>query len=124
MNTPKNLTPESTATFSKTLSEYLRRSQVQGYKFIVQTDRPLCERIFWILITICGIVLTFWLVMNSYFVFLQSPTVTSEDPMRTSVLELSFPAVSVCNSNRISRKALMEYSAFMCVGKLIGIGIF
>lgn len=101
--------------FNEIFSEYLCRSQVQGYKLIVQTDRPLFERILWILITIFGIILTFWFVINSYFDFLDSPTVTSEDPIRTSVLELSFPAVSICNSNRISRRALIKYSKFMCV---------
>ncbi len=99
--------------FRKILIEYLCRSQVQGYKFIVQIDRPLYEKVLWILITIFGIGLTFWFVCNSYFQFLESPTVTSEDPSRTSVLELSFPAITVCNANRFSRKALTDYSKFM-----------
>lgn len=99
--------------FCEILREYLCRSQVQGYKLIVQTDRPLYERILWILITIFGICLTFYLVINSYLEFLESPTVTSEDPIKTSVLELSFPAVSVCSANRISQKELIEYSKFM-----------
>lgn len=99
--------------FSGILREYLCRSQVHGYKLIVQSDRPLYERILWILITIFGIILTFWLVINSYLDFLDSPTVTSENPIRTSVLELNFPAICICSSNRISRNELIQYSKFM-----------
>lgn len=95
--------------------EYLSRSQVQGYSLIVQTDRPLYERLLWTLITVFNIVITFYLVINSYVTFLESPTVTSEAPIKTPILELNFPAVSVCNGNRISRRALMEYSRFMWV---------
>lgn len=113
MNIKKIRKRKPKSTFCKNFIEYLSRSQVQGYKFIVQTDRPLYERVLWTLFTIFGIALTFWLIMTSYFEFLQSPTVTSEDATRTSVLELSFPAVTVCNANRISRTALLNYSEFM-----------
>lgn len=99
--------------FVELLSEYLCRSQVQGYKLIVQPDRPLFERVLWIVISIIGIMLTFWFVIHSYLDFLVSPTVTSEDPIRTSVLELGFPSVTLCNSNRISRRALIKYSKYM-----------
>lgn len=109
----KNSRKNRKSLFCIILSEYLCRSQVQGYKLIVQTDRPLYERVLWILITIFGILLTSYLVINSYLDFLESPTVTSEDPKRTSVLELSFPAVSLCSSNRIGRKELLTYSEFM-----------
>lgn len=101
--------------FTAILSEYLSRSQVQGYKLIVQTDRPLYERVLWILITIFGIVITFWFVINSYLEFLDSPTVTSEDPIPSSILDISFPAVTLCPANRISQRALINYSKFMCV---------
>lgn len=99
--------------FREIMFEYLSRSHVQGYSFIVQTDRPLYERILWILITVCGIAVTIYLVINSYLEFLESPTVTSEVPIKTPILDINFPAVSVCNANRISRKALLKYSSFM-----------
>ncbi|XP_037037958.1 uncharacterized protein LOC119075593 [Bradysia coprophila] len=51
--------------------------------------------------------------LHSYVTFLESPTVTSESPIKTPILELNFPAVSVCNANRISRQALVEYSSFI-----------
>lgn len=107
------LNQDSKTIFRQLFSEYLSRSQVQGYKLILQTDRPFGEKALWLVIALFGVVLTSLLVTYSYFEFLESPTVTSEDPIRTSVLDLGFPAVSVCTANRISRKALLEYSFFM-----------
>lgn len=110
---------DKSSSFRQIIFEYLSRSQVQGYSLIVQTDRPLHERILWILITAFGIAITIYLVINSYVTFLESPTVTSELPIKTPILELNFPAVSVCNANRISRKALLKYSKFMWVSKSV-----
>ncbi|KAG4071952.1 hypothetical protein HA402_006113 [Bradysia odoriphaga] len=65
--------------FRQMVFEYLSRSKVQGYSLIVQMDRPLHERLLWILITVFGIAITIYLVISSYINFLESPTVTTPE---------------------------------------------
>lgn len=93
--------------------DYLRNSQIACYKHIVSTDRPLIERILWMLMATSWIGMTIWLVVSSYLAVLDAPTLTSENPNRIPVTEIDFPAIAICSENRISHFALDEYSNYM-----------
>lgn len=93
--------------------DYLKNSQIACYKHIVSTERPLIERILWLIIAASLIGMTIWLVVSSYLAVLEAPTLTSENPNRLPVTEIDFPAIAICSENRISRIALDEYSNFM-----------
>lgn len=93
--------------------EYLKNSQIACYKHIVATDRPLIERILWMLAAASWIGMTIWLVVSSYLAVLEAPTLTSENSNRLPVTGIDFPAIAICSENRISRSALDEYSNHM-----------
>lgn len=48
-----------------------------------------------------------------YMRLLSSPTVTSQNAEQLPIQEVEFPAIVFCSENRISRKALLDYSEFM-----------
>lgn len=93
--------------------DYFRNSNITFFKYFVSTDRPLIERIIWIIATVCWISVAVWLVAVSYTYFQRAPTVTSEMSNSMSIVDIPFPAVAVCSENRISRRKLIEYSMFM-----------
>lgn len=99
--------------FKQCFYEYLRCSQIHGYKFIMAKDRPFFERTYWATIALTIISLTMGLIISGYLHFVRGPTVTSEFVNGFPVLNMPFPAVGLCSSNRISRSALMEFSSFM-----------
>lgn len=99
--------------FKQCAFEYLRCSQIHGYKFIMAKDRPFFERTYWATIALSIISLTMGLIISGYLHFVRGPTVTSEQVNGFPILNMPFPSVGICSSNRISRKALMDFSKFM-----------
>lgn len=103
----------SKSILNEAICDYLTCSQLHGYKFIMAKDRPLCERIYWALIALTIVSITMALIISGYLHFVEGPTVTSEQINGFSILNMPFPAVAICTSNRISKKALLEFSEFM-----------
>lgn len=66
------------------------------------------SRIFWVIVLGFFIALTLWFTISFYYTFSDAPTATSQVPNRRSVTTVPFPAVTICDGNRISRSALMD----------------
>lgn len=93
--------------------DYLNRSEINCYKYMVAKDRPFIERFIWTICTVIWIIFAIWLVGSSYHSILRAPTVTSERQSRMPVVDIPFPAVAICSENRISRRALLQYAEFV-----------
>lgn len=96
-----------------TLMDYLGHSQIHGYKVILSKCRPYVDRAMWTLLALLNFVFTIWLMASIYMRLLSSPTVTSQNAEQLPIQEVEFPAIVFCSENRISRKALLDYSEFM-----------
>lgn len=96
-----------------TLIDYLGNSQVHGYKVILSKSRPYGDRAMWALLALLNITLTTCLMASIYLRLMSSPTVTSQNAEQLQIQEVEFPAIVLCSENRISRTALLNYSAFM-----------
>lgn len=119
--------------FKQALKEYCKNTSMHGYKYLVQADRPLieklsrngkqnnrsfqvvinCYRFFWALILLTNILMTsyiFKIMMND---FEKQLTITTLDSTKYSITEVPFPAIAICSVNRISRKAVLKKSQEM-----------
>lgn len=96
-----------------TLVEYLNNSQIHGYKIIVSKDRPYVDRAMWTLLAVLDITFTVWLIVSAYVHLLNTPTVTSQSANQLPIQQVPFPAIVFCSENRISRRAMLNYSEFM-----------
>lgn len=94
---------------------FFRSTQTHGYRFIVMPHRPKYEMIFWIITLVTISTFTLWMILHVYIPVLSKPTVTTQQPFWQSVRHVPFPTIALCNTNRISREALMNYSDFMWV---------
>lgn len=99
--------------FKQSLISFLSTTQIHGYKYLVMPNRPLIEKIIWATFLFIVSGFTVWTVVYMYLPFLNTPTLTTELPEWLSVDQIPFPSVAFCPNNRISRKALLNYSEYM-----------
>lgn len=98
-----------------TLVDYLKHSQIHGYKIILSKERPYIDRGMWTMLALLDIVFTVWLIVTAYVHLQNTPTVTSQDANQLPIQQVAFPAIVFCSENRISRRSLLDYSEFMWV---------
>nr|QTI50352.1 odorant binging protein [Agrilus zanthoxylumi] len=85
------------------LRKFCKYTKIPGYKFIVLPNRTRQERIFWI---ITLIITTIGGCIVSYAVVSDDPTKTEivTDSTHHAVWNYLFPAVTICNINKISKR--------------------
>lgn len=84
---------------------FFRETQTHGYRFLL-LNRSWPERLFWALVLLSISILTIWFIQVECKTFLQAPTITVEMPVWLSTSDIAFPAVAICTTNLISKKAL------------------
>lgn len=93
------------------LNEYLNNSTIDGTRLIAskqQNHNSYATQIFWTIIVFIMFCIVIILLTYSYLIYFDAPTVTSEFTKRVNVLDVPFPAIMICNNNRISKKSLMN----------------
>lgn len=99
--------------FKDSLISFLSACQIHGYKYLVMKNRPLIEKVIWACVLFSVSSFTAWTVLYMYMPFLNTPTLTTELPEWIPVNQIPFPSVAFCSNNRISKKALLNYSEYM-----------
>lgn len=95
------------------IRNYLRETDLHGYKFLAESNRILLERVIWSTVLLGFMVGSLYTISSNLTVFFEAPTAISEVPTKRSVDEIPFPGVSVCMANRFSKKRVMQYAEFM-----------
>lgn len=65
----------------------------------------------WIGVHLIGTMSIMFILINAYDTYTSYPLVTSLFDTLYPIKSIPWPAVSVCNNNRISRRAAEEYAA-------------
>ncbi|XP_047992149.1 pickpocket protein 28-like isoform X1 [Leguminivora glycinivorella] len=78
------------------LIDYTSNSNLHGLKYIGEKERTFVEKVFWIFMFTCCVVLCAGLIQKVYIKWNESPVIVSfaENPM--PVWKIPFPAVTVC----------------------------
>ena len=84
-----------------------------GYKFTsisgvtqVRDTNCLKSRLAWLLLTILGVGLTYWIVVKSVKCYFNYESVTTIDVQNQQAID--FPSVTVCSQNRVHCRHLYE----------------
>lgn len=85
------------------IRNYLRESDIHGYKNLAESNRIHLERFIWFLVISGFMVAAIYATSKTLTDFYRSPTAISELPKRRSVKEFGFPAVAICSAIRFSR---------------------
>lgn len=92
---------------------FCANTQVHGYKYLVLPHRPWAEKFLWAIFLFSISAFTTGAVLYMYIPFLNTPTLTTELPDWIPINQIPLPAIAFCPNNRISRRALLNYSKLM-----------
>ncbi|XP_035782625.1 pickpocket protein 28-like [Anopheles albimanus] len=91
--------------FMENLREYCLNTTIHGLKYVGTVSLTLWERAYFfvtfIVVTACAI----YFISNVYIKWQSSPIIIGLNPIATSIKDIPFPAVTICNMNQIRREA-------------------
>ncbi|KAH8404950.1 hypothetical protein KR222_011498 [Zaprionus bogoriensis] len=93
--------------FTESLRNYCQTTSLHGFSYITRQDISRNERYFWLIIVLAAIAAAISLVLVSLHANRETPTVTVIESAHFPTWNIPFPAVTICNFNKISKtKAL------------------
>ncbi|XP_050421985.1 pickpocket protein 28-like [Adelges cooleyi] len=84
--------------------KYFEESTVHCLQYLVQKNRSLIEKLFWIFTIISTYFIANWIVFLLIGLWLQSPSVIYVDNTESSIKEIPFPTITICSSNQIRKQ--------------------
>ncbi|XP_054744361.1 pickpocket protein 11-like [Anastrepha obliqua] len=94
--------------FAENLRNYCNSTSLHGFNYVTLKGSTANERRFWIATVIVSIIISIVLVTVSWFSNRENPTVTVIESAHYPTWNIPFPAVTICNFNKISKmKALI-----------------
>ncbi|CAK1583405.1 unnamed protein product [Parnassius mnemosyne] len=93
----------------KCFTEFINNCSIAGVKQMIDPTIALKQRIIWMLVFagMCGMVFYFFWYM--WLKGLSTPLIVSKESSKYPISEIDFPAIAICNINRISKKAMFEF---------------
>ncbi|CAL8073003.1 unnamed protein product [Orchesella dallaii] len=83
-------------------------SNLHGVKYLGLPNRHIVERLFWWLSVLACLAYSFYLVAEVVRKYNENPIIISFQPKETSVAQIPFPAVTICNVNILKTTAMRE----------------
>lgn len=103
--------------FKKWISEsfnyYCETTSLHGFNYITREGITHFERIFWIGVVVVAIITSIALVSVSWTSNRETPTVTVIESSHFPTWNVPFPAVTICNFNKISKLKAMSLAKKM-----------
>ncbi|XP_063367232.1 pickpocket protein 28-like [Cydia amplana] len=103
--------------FAQVLRDYVQHCSLAGLKQVCERDIPIRHRIFWTFLTALTFGAMIYMLMNIWKATLSNPLIVTMDSSTYPIAEIDFPAIAVCNINRISMKSVKERGATMYQNK-------
>ncbi|XP_041764960.1 pickpocket protein 28-like [Anopheles merus] len=96
--------------FKEELLQLLNSITAHCYRQLAQKDRSLSERLFWLLMLILEAATLIAIIISAWGKFTANPLITTLHDTIYPIVLVPFPAISLCNNNRISRAAAVRYA--------------
>lgn len=94
--------------FTDSLRNYCQTTSLHGFSYITRQDISRNERYFWLIIVLAAIVASITLVLVSLYANRENPTVTVIESSHFPTWNIPFPAVTICNFNKISKTKALD----------------
>ncbi|KAK2717812.1 hypothetical protein QYM36_006570, partial [Artemia franciscana] len=95
--------------FSDWIQDFFSSTSMHGLSYVVKDKAGLTERFLWICVFATGLVVSAYLSFIIYYRWETSPVIISVGNLAYPVEEADFPAVSVCNSNKVSKAGFQKF---------------
>uniref|UniRef100_A0A182TU52 Pickpocket n=1 Tax=Anopheles melas TaxID=34690 RepID=A0A182TU52_9DIPT len=96
--------------FKEELLQLFNSITAHCYRQLAQKDRSLWERLFWLLMLILEAATLIAIIISAWGKFTANPLITTLHDTIYPIVLVPFPAISLCNNNRISRAAAVRYA--------------
>lgn len=93
--------------FGKRLKSFCDSTGLHGFNYVTSDLISSKEKFFWSCIVIVAIVVSILLVLESYTWNRKTPTVTLIESSHFAIWNIPFPALTLCNFNKISKSKAM-----------------
>ncbi|XP_063706215.1 pickpocket protein 11-like [Culicoides brevitarsis] len=81
-----------------------------GFPYFIRTGYSKIEKTFWVVVVVICSMFAVLLVWYSLFLSSATPTVTLVESTHYPTYKIPFPGVTVCNVNKISKKAIVAFA--------------
>ncbi|XP_031787058.1 sodium channel protein Nach [Nasonia vitripennis] len=95
------------------IQQYCENTTLHGFRYVVSRDSTIVEKFIWLLVCILGLSFSVALMMLVWQRFKQTPTVTTIESTTHPIFSLNFPAVSICNYNKVYKPHADKFSEDM-----------
>ncbi|KAH8264123.1 hypothetical protein KR038_003287 [Drosophila bunnanda] len=86
--------------FMVTYQEYCEHTSIHGVQYLGDRQRPMPERIFWLIAFLISIYGCSMLITSAYTKWTETPVIVSFAEKSTPVWNIPFPAVTVCSETK------------------------
>ncbi|XP_057370230.1 pickpocket protein 28-like [Daphnia carinata] len=90
------------------LQHFCESSSIHGLKHVYEDGSLMFERVVWILVFLSGVCFSSYFCWQVWQKWEQSPVLTSVETQLYPLKNVPFPAVTICNVNKISESKLYE----------------
>ncbi|XP_068085172.1 sodium channel protein Nach-like [Anabrus simplex] len=90
------------------VSEFCGATSIHGLKYVTEDRRHWLERIIWFLGCSLGVYGAVWLMGQVWMKYSTSPTITSVESTHYPIWNIPFPAVTICNVNKVHLSSANE----------------
>jgi len=84
-------------------TQFCLDSSLHGLKYWCQPQRHILERLLWLFFVVVAAITAFVFISNFWGQYFGNPIVTTFTPMQTTISEIPFPAVTICNVNNVQK---------------------
>ncbi|ODN05518.1 Pickpocket protein 28 [Orchesella cincta] len=81
------------------LGQVVRESNLHGVKYLATRNLHITERIYWIIAVLVCFGYSVYLVSGVVQKYFENPVIISFQPKETSIAQIPFPAITICNVN-------------------------
>uniref|UniRef100_A0A336KYA9 CSON000508 protein n=1 Tax=Culicoides sonorensis TaxID=179676 RepID=A0A336KYA9_CULSO len=93
--------------------ELFSKYTMHGYKNLVENKRLAVEKFVWACMHFIAVYTSLWIVWSTWTEFTDNPTITTLDNQNYPIKRIAFPAVGLCNINRISKYRARKYAEYL-----------
>ncbi|XP_053614914.1 pickpocket protein 28-like isoform X2 [Plodia interpunctella] len=102
-------TKKSPRPFRDNFREYMSSTTLHGFRYIADGGITWVERIWWLIMVICSIVVCGYLILQVWNKWDESPVIVSFADTSNSVWHIPFPAVTICTETK-PRKRVFNFT--------------
>lgn len=103
--------PDDPITCCENARSFCTSTAMHGLRYVGTVQLSRFERAFFVLIFGGVICLSVYYIADIYSKWTESPVIITLKAMRTSIAEIPFPAVTICNANQARREEVDKFEA-------------